>query len=185
MRLQIRFSWRLLRKVAALFCLIGPVSSACSAVGTKLEVVSVRKLSAEEARSRSPGDVLGYDASARLRLSSGERALWFLVSDNPLVVEPRGYAVRMEGEKVIWRFGGPQGEPAAKSPGIERLSAERATRWIVLPSHSSIEWEVLDSSSQIPERRGFTVFVKEKEGASPQEIVSAPFDALIRTTEWP
>jgi hypothetical protein len=150
-----------------------------------LEVISVRELSAEDSRRRSPPDVLGYDATVRLRLSTEDRGVWFLVSDAPLVVEPRGYTVCMDGEKVTWRFGGPQGEPAPKSPGIERLSAARPTRWVVLPSHSSIEWEVLDSSSQTPERRGFTVFVKEKEGDSPMEIVSTPFDALIRTTEWP
>ncbi len=151
----------------------------------KPEVVSLRKLSEEESRRRSPPDSLGHDVVVRLRLSTEGLGVWILVSDAPLVVEPRGHAVRIDGEKVIWRFGGPQGELASKSPGIERLSAVRPTRWIVLPSHSSIEWEVLDSSSQTPERRGFTVFMKEKEGDPPKEIVSEPFDAIVRTTEWP
>lgn len=172
--------------VAATLCAsAAPAFPATSLPELRLEVASVRKMPAAEIKKRAPPDLLGLDVAVRLRLSTGGSGVWFLVSDNPLVVEPRGHAVSFEGGRILWRFGGTQGEKADESPGISRLATVRPTSWILLPSHASLEWEVLDSSSKNPESRGFTIFAKRNATDPPEEIVSEPFEALLRTSEWP
>ncbi|MGH7343170.1 MAG: hypothetical protein ACREKH_22000, partial [Candidatus Rokuibacteriota bacterium] len=116
---------------------------------------------------------------------TGDRGIWLIASSAPVRVLPQGHPIKLGAEGIVWRNGPPGGRDQASSPGIERIISTIPCDWIVLPAHSAIEWEILDSSSQSPEQRGFTVFIKEARKAEPIEIPSGLFDVPIRTGLWP
>jgi hypothetical protein len=153
--------------------------------GVKLQVVSVRTMSPEESAKRSPADVIGLDAVVRLRLSTSERGIWFLAATDPVIVRPRGYTVRVTPAGVVWRFSSVSGQEGKVSPGIERIASAVPCGWVVLPPFTAVEWDELDSTSQAPEKRAQTVFIKEAKAGVAIEIRSDAFDAPLRATLWP
>jgi hypothetical protein len=137
----------------------------------KFEVVSVRVLSAKEAADRSP-DFIGPNVAVRLRLSSTGQGLFFYTWGESIV--PIGYSVRWIEHGMVWRFRQTENQ---SSPGIRELDALVPGSWRLLSGHyrPAIEWEQLDSTRFAGEKHAFTIFVKDREGAEPREIVSDPF----------
>ena len=73
--------------------------------GVKFEVFSVRVMSNEESKKRSPPDVIGLDAVVRCRVSSSDREVWLLAAKGPAILTPLGHAVRVTPAGIAWRFG--------------------------------------------------------------------------------
>jgi hypothetical protein len=150
--------------------------------GVRLEVVSVRPLSEEEALKRSPGDVSGLDVVVRLRLSCSTNGVYILTTSNPLHLMPEGHAVKITKRGLVWRYGTLTGGEAAFSPGSRRVCGDLPCEWVRLPAHSALEWEKLDVSAASDEVRAFTVFIKGSSQGGEREIVSTSFNAPLTTS---
>jgi hypothetical protein len=144
--------------------------------GVKFEVVTTRVLSAEESMKRSPSDVFGLNLVIRLRLSCSERGLYFYAAKDPVSVVPRGHDVKLTENGIVWRHGLPVGNEQRTSPGIEMLNSIGPGEWVWLPAHTTVEWEKLDSTTQVLEMRAYTIFIKERRDDTPREILSDSFE---------
>jgi hypothetical protein len=144
--------------------------------GVRFEVVATRVLSAEESMKRSAPDVFGLNLVIRLRLSCSERGLYFYAAKDPVSVVPRGHDVKLTENGIVWRHGLPVGNEQRTSPGMEMLNSMGPGEWVWLPAHTTIEWEKLDSTTQVSEKRAYTIFIKERRKDTPREILSDSFD---------
>jgi hypothetical protein len=142
--------------------------------GVKLEVISVRVLSPKEEAERSP-NYIGPNVAVRLRLSSSGTG-FFLYSYSDTIA-PVGYLVKLLNSKTVWLYGKPGENEHSSSPGIEKATFGARGAWLLVSGHDrpAIEWEVLDSTRFAGEKHAFTVFIKEREGAEPREIISEPY----------
>lgn len=108
----------------------------------------------------------------RLRLNnSSSKSIYFLTYGGSIIsIVPIGFNVKRIDDSFLWLYG--RERNLKNSPGIEKASAGLPTQWLILPPHSSIEWERLDATFYKNEQHAFTIFVKEKETDEPLELIS-------------
>jgi hypothetical protein len=140
--------------------------------GVKFEVVSIRVLSDKEAAERSP-DFVGPNIAIRLRLSAAARGVNFYGWKNSAV--PAGYKVQRTDQGIAWLYGKGGTEKRTASPGLKGVLFGSTGEWTTLPARSAIEWEELDSTSFAGQKHAFTVFIKQRDSAEPEEIMSDTF----------
>lgn len=139
----------------------------------RFEVMAVRQLTSQEAAARSP-DFIGPDITVKLRLSNQtEEGIYFYTWERSVI--PQGYKVQKIIDGIIWLYGKPGQEPHS-SPGLKAVTSGFPGVWAVLPPHSAIEWEELDSTSFAGQSHAFTCFIKRKESDDPTEIFSEWFE---------
>lgn len=151
-------------------CLLGQTTAIDN---VKFEVMAIRLLTSQEAASRSP-DFVGPNVTVRLRLSNQtDEGVYFYTWEKSVI--PQGYKVKKSSNGIVWLYGKPGQEPPS-SPGIKSVTSGFPGVWVVLPPHSAIEWEELDSTYFGGQRHAFTCFVKRKESDDSTEIFSEWFD---------
>ncbi len=143
--------------------------------GIRFEVVSVNELTGDESHRRSPPDVIGWDHSVRLRLTTSDTPVLVLVPSEPTVLAPLGYSVLIEGDRLKWRSFSAAGGIAEVSPGIECLLRDGPTQWIVLAPFSALEWEKVTAVDGAVQNQAYTIFIKQRVQGDPVEISSTAF----------
>ena len=88
---------------------------------------------------------------------------------------PRGFKIQHTSSGNFWLYGGGGTEKRSASPGIKTLLGGIPEEWIVLPDHSAVEWEDIDTTKLAGETHAYTIFLKEGDKGKPKEVFSNTF----------
>jgi hypothetical protein len=156
---------------------LGQVKPIVNDLPVKLEVLSVRKMSSEEA-ARKLSDNIGVDVAVRLRLSnSGRRTIYFYAWQNHIT--PSGYTVRKTNGGIVWKIGVKESEV---SPGIDPVIVGA---WMLLEEGSAVEWEEFDISTASEETHAKTFFMKVGADGVVTEVLSEFYRVPARAPKQP
>lgn len=135
----------------------------------KFEIVSSRLMTSEESL-RKQSDNIGVDVSIKLRLSNlGQSTIFYYTNLKDSII-PYGHTVKETGKGVVWLDG--LESISNTTLGISNLKIGVGGAWLRLPSETSIEYELFDSSTAANERHSQTVFIKTAARDKIIEVVS-------------
>jgi hypothetical protein len=140
----------------------------------KLKVISVKIMSDQESTKIAGPDFIGADVLVRFRLASPSRSISFYGTN---------YDKKPTGHRTTWSSDGqirvyPLGAKEAKdvSPGIGDLGGlGLPISWFPLDAGKSVEFEVLDGTSNAGEKHGASAFVRLSHNETPVEIFSESY----------
>jgi hypothetical protein len=144
--------------------------------GVKLEIVSIRRLTEQEALDRSP-DFIGPNILVRLRLTVARPGVSFYSWKASRV--PAGYKVQRSGREIVWLYGVAGMEMKASSPGLSAVLFGLVGEWVPLAADSSVEWEDMDSTEFSGSKHAFSVFLRAR-GGEPREVISPFYDVPMK-----
>jgi hypothetical protein len=144
-----------------------------------IKIISARKMSDEESRTRRIKDYIRATYIVRLRFEATANHGVFVYAPN--CAEPGGYLLERKAGKVRWLASIGNTDPS-KSPGFKAYEDELGSCWLLMRPGSAYEWEKA-SEPLFDKENARSIFVKGERDSEPIELISPWYSTLTDRNE--